>query len=83
MTQHSLGDFTSALQSYQRALDVWMKLSRENHASTTDSQHSLGRTKHSLGDFTSALQSKQRALDVRIKLLGDHSSTADSSIHPG
>ena len=79
VTQHSLGDFTSAMQSAQRALDVRIKLLGEDHASTADSYHSLGVTQHSLGDFTSALQSHQRALGVRIKLLGeDHASTADS-----
>ncbi|XP_068751287.1 uncharacterized protein [Montipora capricornis] len=78
-TQHSLGDFTSALQSAQRALDVRIKLFGEDHAETADIYHSLGVTQHSLGDFTSALQSDKRALDVRIKLFGeDHARTADS-----
>ena len=57
MTQYSLGDFTCALQSHQRALDVRIKLLGQDHASTADSYHSLGVTQHSLGDFTSALQS--------------------------
>ncbi|XP_068751516.1 uncharacterized protein [Montipora capricornis] len=79
VTQHSLGDFTSAMQSHQRALDVRIKLFGEDHASIADSYHLLGVTEHSSGDFTSALQSKQRALHVRIKLFGeDHASTADS-----
>ena len=30
-TQHSLGDFTSAMQSAQRALDVGIKLHGEDH----------------------------------------------------
>ena len=42
MTQHSLGDFTSALQSHQRALDVRIKLFAEDHASTANSYDSLG-----------------------------------------
>ena len=37
VTQHSLRDFTSALQSAQRALDVRIKLLGEDHASTADS----------------------------------------------
>ena len=64
VTQHSLGDFTSALQSHQRALDVRIKLLGEDHASTADSYHELGVTQNSLGDFTSALQSHQRALEM-------------------
>ncbi|XP_068752729.1 LOW QUALITY PROTEIN: uncharacterized protein [Montipora capricornis] len=79
VTQHLLGDFTSAVQSMQQALDLRIKLFGEDHTSVAKSYHSLGVTQHSLGDFTSALQSKQRALDVRIKLFGeDHASTAHS-----
>ena len=55
VTQHSLGDFTSALQSHQRALDERIKLFGEDHARTANSYHELGVTQHSLGDFTSAL----------------------------
>ncbi|XP_068688411.1 uncharacterized protein [Montipora foliosa] len=79
VTQNSLGDFTSALQSAQRELDVRINLFGEDHASTADSYHSIGVIQHSLGDFISALKSVQRALHVRKKLFGeDHASTADS-----
>ena len=37
VTQHSLGDFTSALQSAKRALQVRIKVFGEDHASTADS----------------------------------------------
>ena len=78
-TQHAQGDFSSALQSAQRALDIRLKLFGEEHASTADSYHSLGDTQHAQGDFSSALQSAQRALDIRLKLFGEeHASTADS-----
>ena len=81
VTQHSLGDFVSALQSAQRELDVRIKVFGEDHESTADSYDSLGVTQHSLGDFTSALQSKQRALDVRIKLFGeDHAANSYDSL---
>ena len=53
VTQHSFSDFTSAMQSAQRALDVRIKLFGEDHASTGESYHSLGATQHWLGDFTS------------------------------
>jgi len=78
-TQHELADFSSALQSAQRALDIRRKLFGEEHSSTADGYYLLGVTQHELGDFSSALQSKQRALDIRRKLFGEeHSSTADS-----
>ena len=79
LTQHSLGDFTSALQSAKRALHVRKKVFGEDHASTAYSYHFLGETQHSLGDFPSALQSAKRGLQVRKKVFGeDHASTADS-----
>ena len=79
VTQHSLGNFTSALQCKQRALDIRQKLFGEEHASTADSYRSLGMTQHSKGEFISALKSKQRALDIRRKLFGEeHARTADS-----
>ena len=79
VTQHDLGEFNSALESKQRALDIRRKLFGEDHRNTADSYHTLGVTQHDLGDLNSALESKQRALDIRRKLFGeDHSSTADS-----
>ena len=37
VTQHSFGDFTSALHSLQRSLDVRIKLFGKDDASTADS----------------------------------------------
>ena len=72
-----MGDFTSALQSHQRALDIRVKLFGEEHLETAECCHSLGLTQYKLGDFTSGLQSHQRALDIRLKLLGEeHRGTA-------
>ena len=64
-----MGDFTSALQSHQRALAIRIKLFGEEHKSTADSYSQLGVTQHKMGDFTSALQSHQRALAIRINCL--------------
>ena len=72
-------NYSEALQSYHRALDIARSQSGEQHSSTAESYHSLGVTQHKLGDFHSALQSFQRSLDIRVKLFGEeHSSTAES-----
>ena len=72
-------NYSEALQSYHRALDIARSLSGEQHSSTAESYHSLGVTQHKLGDFPIALQSFQCSLDIRVKLFGEeHSSTADS-----
>ena len=47
-----MGDFTSALQSDQRALAIRIKLFGEEHESTADSYRELGVTQHNMGDFT-------------------------------
>ncbi|PFX12424.1 Nephrocystin-3 [Stylophora pistillata] len=79
VTQHSLGDFVSALESNKHALDIRLKALGEDHSRTADSYHSLGVTQHSLGDLVSALESNKRALNIRLKALGeDHSQTAGS-----
>ena len=79
ITQHKLGNYTSALQSHQRALDIRRKLLGEEHSDTAQSYYSLGITQYNLGHYTSALQSAQRALNIRRKRFGEElSDTADS-----
>ena len=51
VTQHKQNDFSSALQSTQRALEIRLKLFGEQHSSTAESYHSLGVTQHEQGDF--------------------------------
>ena len=78
-TQYKVDDFTSALESHQRALGIRLKLFGEKHASTADSYYSLGNTQYKMNDFASALEYHQRALGIRLKLFGEkHASTADS-----
>ena len=76
---YQMQNYSEALQSEQRALDITVKLFGEEHSDTAQSYHSLGVTQQYLGDFTSTLQSMQRALDIRVKLFGEeHSDTAQS-----
>ena len=79
VTQHSLSDYTAALESKKRALDIRIKLFGKEHPETADIYYSVGVTKHSLSDYTAALESKMRALDIRVKLFGEeHPETTDS-----
>ena len=71
--------FSSALQSDQRALDIRVELFREEHPDTAQSYFNLGLTHHVLGNFSSALQSRQRALDIRVKLFREEK--LDTAIH--
>ena len=45
-TQHEQRDVSSPLQSAQRALNIRLKLFREQQTSTADSYHSLRVTQH-------------------------------------
>jgi len=56
VTQHSLGDYTTARQSMKRAVDFRIKLFGEEHPETDISYHSVGVTQHFLSDYTAALK---------------------------
>ncbi|KAL9973819.1 hypothetical protein ACROYT_G020322 [Oculina patagonica] len=77
--QHNRGNYSEALESKKRALDIRQKLFGEEHSQTADSYHTVGITQHSLGDYTSALESAKCALDIRRKMFGEeHPKTAGS-----
>ena len=72
-------NYSEALQSNRRALDIATTFFGEKHESTADSYGELGVTQNNMHDYSAALQSHQHALAIRIKLFGEeHESTADS-----
>ena len=73
------GNYTDAITSFRRALDIRVQLFGEEHYKTAENYHSIGVTRHLMNDYTAALESHKRALDIRIKLFGkEHSEIADS-----
>ena len=79
VTQHSLSDYTAALESAKRALDIRIKFFGEEHSETAESYHLVGIIQHSLSDYTAAFESAKRDFDIRTKLFGEeHSETAES-----
>lgn len=56
VTQANIRDYTSAIQSLQRALAIRTKLFGEEHQSTADSYKEFGLTKHKMHVFTSVIQ---------------------------
>ncbi|KAL9973813.1 hypothetical protein ACROYT_G020316 [Oculina patagonica] len=79
--QHNKGNYSEALESEKRALDITGKLFGEEHPKTADSFHSVGDTQHSLGDYIFALESKKLALEIRRKLFGEENSETAFSYH--
>ena len=75
------GNYTEAITSFTRALEMRIKLFGKEHPKTADSYHSVGVTQHSLGDYSAALESKKRALDIRIKLFGEEHQESAESYH--
>ncbi|XP_066015507.1 uncharacterized protein [Pocillopora verrucosa] len=75
MALRKMQNYSEAIQSFQRALDVAIDLFNEEHPDTARSYFNLAAS----GDFFSALQSHQRALEIRVKLFGEeHPDTARS-----
>ena len=71
-TQQELGDYASALQSHQRALEIRLKTLGENHSDTVASYDNIGNVQQVLEEYNSALQSHQRALEISLKALGEN-----------
>ena len=55
VVQHASGNFSSALQSFQRALDIRVKLFGGEHPDTAESYFNIRVIQHALGNFSSAL----------------------------
>ena len=64
VTQREKKDYVSALPSFERALNIKLKLCGEQHATTADSYDSTGVTQHEMKDDVSALQFKQLAINI-------------------
>ena len=77
--EHFQRNYSEALESNKRALEIALKLFGEEHSETADSYHLLGITQHSLKDYDSAAESASRALAIRLTLFGEeHPKTANS-----
>ena len=57
LNMHSLGNFNTALESKQHALDISLKMFGEDHAFTADGNLSISTTQFSLGDINATLDS--------------------------
>ena len=64
-------EYKSALEMFQHAPQIRLKLLGEDHPDTAQSYHNTGVTQHELKDYKAALGSKQHALQIRLKLFGE------------
>ena len=90
-TQNNLGilykdknDFASALNAYQRALDIYEQLAKTNPATyeprVASTQNNLGILYQAKNDFASALNAYQRALDIRERLAKTNPATYEPDV---
>lgn len=80
-TEGALGDYTSAFQSHQEALEIGREKLEENHPDTADIYHSLGKTQYHLKQFSAALLSHHYAYKIRCKIFGQNHSVTAASLH--
>jgi len=75
----SQGEYSKALEWYQKALDGCEKTLGKDHPSTLDTVNNMANVFDSQGEYSKALELYQKALDGREKTLGkDHLSTLNT-----
>ena len=77
-----MNDFTSALESDQRALDIHRKLCEEKHASAADNHSSLGITQSELVVISAPALSYQRTLGINPKKFREIPFSSADSYYP-
>ena len=71
------GNYTKALEYYEKALVIWLKVYGENHPSTATSYNNIGLVYRQQGNDAKVLEYYNKALAIKLKVLGEnHPSTA-------
>ena len=63
----AVGDYTSALQFYQKSIDIRRQYLPPNHRSLSVSYNNIGEVQRQMGDYHSALSTHQKTLDMKQK----------------
>jgi CHAT domain-containing protein/Tfp pilus assembly protein PilF len=73
------GDYTQALEGFQKALEIRRVVLREGHPRVAESYNNIALVYHDQGDYTRALEAHQKALEIRLAAFGEqHPSVATS-----
>ena len=70
---HVLHNFNTALEYYEKSLDIRLNLYGEQHASVATIYNNIGGVYEILKDYSKALEYYEKALSIKISILGDNS----------
>ncbi|CAF1292715.1 unnamed protein product [Didymodactylos carnosus] len=78
------GDYIGALDTYNKALDIWKETLPENHPDIAKSYNNIGLVYHKKGDYDNALDYYSKALHIWKETLPEkHSNIAKSYLNIG
>ena len=71
-SHYSLGDYSKAIEYYEKALEIRINTLGENHPDIAGSYNNLGIAYRSLGDYGKAIEYHEKALEIGINTLGEN-----------
>ena len=75
----SQGQYERALEYYQKALEIDIKVSGQDHLDVAKSYNNIGLVYNTQGKYEEALEYYQKSLDIKIRVVGgDHPDVASS-----
>ena len=70
MVYDSQGKYERALEYYQKALEIFIKVFGQDHPDVATSFNNIGAVYEGKGDFENALIQFQKALEIRTRVFG-------------
>ncbi|CAF4470659.1 unnamed protein product, partial [Adineta steineri] len=76
LTNELLGEFSTALSFYEKAIEIKRKILPPNHQELATTYNNIGELQRAMGNFSIALINLEKALHIRLKKV----SPTDSSL---
>ncbi len=62
-----MGNYSKALEYYQRALNIQLKTQGEDHINTRTTYSNIGYVNNEMGNYSKALEYFQKSLSIQLK----------------
>ncbi|CAF4944957.1 unnamed protein product, partial [Rotaria sp. Silwood2] len=59
-----MGEYSKALSSYERSLEIWKIALPPNHPDFAQSYNNIGNVYYNMGEYSKALSSYERSLEI-------------------